>query len=309
MTGSGRHADFNFHGRVKPGDRIRFVSPASMPDRQRAFARARALSDLGFKVDFGEHAFAKHGPFAGTDEQRVGDLNAALRDPDIRAIFATRGGKGSYRIADQLDFGAARRDPKPLVGFSDITALHLSLFRHCRITSIHGSLFEDTAGCPDTENRDILLRILSGPGKLAYGSRPDEATSALSAGGAAEGLLIGGNLDMIVTTAGWALPDLAGALLLIEAVDCQPGGIDRAMTLLRKAGHLRDVAGIVVGQFTTAEPHQSPRIIDILGDNLTKLGVPVIGGLPFGHGARPLSVPIGSMASFDTASGTLVVSH
>lgn len=108
MTGSGRHADFNFHGRVKPGDRIRFVSPANMPDRQRAFARARALSDLGFKVDFGEHAFAKHGPFAGIDEQRLGDLNAALCDPDIRAIFATRGGKGSYRIADQLDFGAAR---------------------------------------------------------------------------------------------------------------------------------------------------------------------------------------------------------
>jgi muramoyltetrapeptide carboxypeptidase len=309
MADPDQQLDFISPGRLKPGDRIRFVSPASTPDRTQVLTRAQALRDLGFEVDFGEHAFVKYGPFAGTDEQRLGDLNAALRDPAVRAIFATRGGKGSYRIADQLDFDAVKRDPKWLVGFSDITALHLSLFRHCRLAGIHGNLFGDGHGGLDVENRDILLQILSGPGSLTYASRPDEATLMLSTGGTAEGLLIGGNLDMIATAAGWALPDLKGALLLIEAVDCQPGRIDRALTLLRKAGHLDGIAGVVVGQFSTAEPDQLPRTIDILGDNLTKLGVPIIGGLPFGHGERPLSVSVGSAAGFDIKTGLLTVSH
>jgi len=294
---------------MKPGDKIRFVSPASTPDRADTFARAEALRSLGFDVDFGTHAFSKYGPFAGTDDQRLGDINAALRDPDVRAIFATRGGKGSYRIADQLDFDAVRRDPKPLVGFSDITTLHLSLFRHCRLMGIHGNLFIDSAGHTEADNSAILMQILKGRGRLEFQSRREEPTSALTTSGNAEGLFVGGNLDMIATAAGWALPDLDGAILLIEAVDCQPGRIDRAFTLLRKAGHLNGVAGVVVGQFTTAEVSQLPRILDIVADNLAALRVPVLGGLPFGHGLKRLSTPVGSRARFDTATGILGVDH
>lgn len=309
MSGQDLRSDCLFPAGIKPGDKIRFVSPASMPDRERVLAKAQALRELGFEVDFGAHAFVKYGPFAGTDEQRLSDLNAALRDPQVRAIFATRGGKGSYRIADLLDFDAVRADPKPIVGFSDITALHLSLIHHCGLVGIHGSLFGDGKGGVDAENLDILLQVLSGRGSVTFASREDEATFALTTDGAAEGPLIGGNLDMIATSAGWALPDLDGALLLIEAVDCQPGRIDRALTSLRKARHLRGVAGIVLGQFTTAEPGNLRRIMDIVGDNLAKIGVPVIGGLPFGHGKRPLSTPIGSHAAFDAQTGALIVSH
>jgi muramoyltetrapeptide carboxypeptidase len=301
--------DSLFPRRLKRGDRIRFLSPASTPDRADALARAQALRDLGFEVDFGPHAFTKYGPFAGTDEQRLDDLNTALRDPDVRAIFTTRGGKGSYRIADQLDFDAVRRDPKPLVGFSDITALHLSLLRQCRLVGIHGNLFGDGQGGVDRENCAMLMRILSEHGSLDYQVRREESTSALTTKGFAEGVLIGGNLDMIATGAGWALPDLHGALLLIEAVECQPGRIDRAFALLRKGGHLRGLAGIVVGQFTTADPGQMPRILDIVGDNLSGIGVPVIGGLPFGHGVRRLSTPVGSLASFDADRAILTVTY
>lgn len=279
MTEQGGDADRLYPSRLKPGDRIRFLSPASTPDRADALARAQALRDLGFEVDFGQHAFAKYGPFAGTDAQRLEDLNRALRDPDVRAIFTTRGGKGSYRIADQLDFDAVRRDPKPLVGFSDITALHLSLFRQCRLVGMHGNLFGDGQGGVDRDNCGMLMRILSEHGSLTYRSRPEEPTSALTTGGVAEGPLLGGNLDMIATCAGWALPDLDGALLLTEAVECQPGRLDRAFTLLRKGGHLKGLAGIV-GQFTTTEPSQMPRILDIVGENLASIGVPVIGGFP-----------------------------
>lgn len=98
--------------KLQVGDKVRFVSPASPPEREQVFHRAKILESWGLEVDFGEHAFRKVAYLAGTDEERLADFDAALRDPKVRAIFATRGGKGSYRIADRLDFDAARRDPK-----------------------------------------------------------------------------------------------------------------------------------------------------------------------------------------------------
>ncbi|WP_412474589.1 S66 peptidase family protein [Rhizobium sp. WW22] len=123
---------------LRPGDKVRFVSPASSPDRDMVLRHAEILKGWGLNVDFGEHAFSKWSYLAGTDEERLADLNAAFRDPKVRAIFTTRGGKGSYRIADQVDFAAVRRDPKFVIGFSDITALHLSLLKHCHQVGIHG---------------------------------------------------------------------------------------------------------------------------------------------------------------------------
>ncbi|WFU07833.1 LD-carboxypeptidase [Rhizobium sp. CB3090] len=146
---------------LRPGDKIRFVSPASPPDRGLILKQVEILRGWGLDVDFGEHAFCKHGYLAGTDEERLADFNAALRDPEVRAIFATRGGKGSYRIADRLDFEAVRRDPKFLVGFSDITILHLSLWTHCRQVGVHGALFvNDGEQDVSIETCDSLRRVL-----------------------------------------------------------------------------------------------------------------------------------------------------
>ena len=124
--------------KLRVGEKIRFVSPASTPDEREVVERAKILEDWGIKVDFGQHVFKKMGYLAGTDDDRLADFNDALRDPEVRAIFATRGGKGSYRIADRLDFEAVKRDPKYVVGFSDITVLHLSLYRQCKLVGLHG---------------------------------------------------------------------------------------------------------------------------------------------------------------------------
>ncbi len=295
--------------KLKSGDRIRFVSPASPPDRDIIVARARSLEELGFKVDFGAHAFDRYSYLAGTDDERLEDMNTALRDPEIRAIFATRGGKGSYRIADRLDFDAARRDPKTLVGFSDITVLHLALLRQCGLMGIHGALFGDGNGGVDIENRDVLGRILTTTGRLAITARPGEPTAVLTTTGRTTGQLIGGNLDLIVTAAGWALPDLTGAILLLEATDCYPGRVDRALTMLRKAGHLAGIAGVAVGQFLMIEPSRGRVILDIAKDHLHSLGVPVLGGLPFGHGETPISLPSGTMAELDADLKTLTIQY
>ena len=271
--------------------------------------RAEAVEALGFKVGFGPNAFSKYAWMAGTDEERISDLNAAIRDPQVRAIFATRGGKGSYRIADQVDFDALRRDPKPLLGFSDITALHLMMSKQCGISGIHGAVFGDGTVGIEPDNLNLLFRLLTGSGEAIFEARQQEPTASLTTKGEVQGRLIGGNLDMIGTMAGWGLPDLSGAILLIEAVDCQPGRVDRVLTNLRKAGHLNGIAGVAIGQFATTDSAQAPRIVALLRNHLQKLDVPLLGGLPFGHGDQPLSVPVGTRATLDASAKKLTVAY
>jgi len=125
--------------RLRPGDRVRFVSPSSTPDRAKVALGTRILESWGLQVEIGPHAFDRHGHFlAGRDEDRLADINNALRDPGVRAIFSTTGGKGAYRIAHGLDFQAAAHDPKPLIGYSDMTILHLALWQQCQLAGFHG---------------------------------------------------------------------------------------------------------------------------------------------------------------------------
>jgi muramoyltetrapeptide carboxypeptidase len=295
--------------KLQVGDKIRFVSPASTPEQERVFLARDVLESWGLKVDFGENAFRKVAYLAGTDEERLADFNAALRDPTVRAIIATRGGKGSYRIADRLDFETAKNDPKFVVGFSDITILHLSRWKNCRLVGIHGALYVDDEGRIPEETSSSLQKILMTSEDVVISSREDEPTSALTTEGTASGRLIGGNLNMIATAAGWALPDLNGAILLIEAVEMHLGQVDRELTMLRKGGHLAGVGGVAVGQFTKFNPSGRLTIIDLLRDHLGQLNVPILGGLPLGHGKSPLSILIGSMAFLDTAARKLIVNR
>lgn len=291
--------------RLMLGDKVRFVSPASPPDEEQVFRRAKILQGWGLEVDFGEHAFRKGAYLAGTDEERLADFNEALRDPDVRAIITTRGGKGSYRIADRLDFEAARRDPKFVVGFSDITILHLSLWKHCRLVGLHGALMDNgSGGIPEETTASFRSALLTSE-PLTLHTRDEEPTSTLTTSGTAEARLLGGNLDMIPTAAGWALPNLSGTILLLEAVDMHLGQVDRQLTMLRKAGHLSGLAGIAVGQFTRFKSSGEFTVIDLLRDHLGQLGVPILGGLPLGHGDRPMSVPVGGIAFLDTDSRKL----
>ncbi|MDC9810346.1 MULTISPECIES: S66 peptidase family protein [Rhizobium] len=296
--------------RLKAGDKIRFVSPASTPEKEAVLARAKVLESWGFHVDFGSHAFDKFGYLAGRDEDRLADLNEALRDPEVRAIFATRGGKGSFRISEQLDFDAVRRDPKPLVGFSDITALHLVLWKECRLVGVHGALMDDATWPSDTNSGgDCLFRLLTSGADYVLDARESEPTIATTTDGLARGRLIGGNLSMIATCAGWSLPNLAGAILLIEAVSIGIGQVDRELTMLRKAGHLDGVAGFAIGQFTGFDDARYPVLVDLLRDHLGRFEVPILGGLPLGHGDWPLSVPVGAMAILDARNRRLMVSQ
>lgn len=300
--------EFAFPKRLQRGDKIRFVSPASPCERADIEETAESLRAWGLEVDFGEHAFNRLNFLAGTDEQRPSDFNTALRDPQVRAIFATRGGKGSYRIADRLDFAAARRDPKFVVGFSDITILQLALWRHGIGGGVHGAFQHDEDSWPAEPRTASLHAILMGDPSTVLTSRDDEETSGLTTSGTAQGRLVGGNLDMITTSAGWALPKLDGCILLIEAVNMFLGQVDRQLSMLIKGGHLNGVAGIALGQFTDFKPSGTWTVSDLLREHLGLLGVPILGGLPLGHGAQPRSILMGGLAVLDAEKRELRIS-
>jgi muramoyltetrapeptide carboxypeptidase len=296
--------------RLQPGNRVRLLSPASPPDPDQVAAGIRLLQGWGLKAELGAHALDRYGHFlAGKDEDRLSDCNDALRDPGVRAIFTTRGGKGAYRIAHALDFTAARSDPKPLIGFSDITILHLAMWHHCRISGFHGPYMAWDERFCGRAAEGWLRRALMEPQLVTIRQDAAEITSKVVRPGTASGILIGGNLNLIGRAIGWTCPSFAGAIFFLEAVDTEIGQIDAILTQLRRAGLLDGLKGVAVGQFIrSAEPKPGKwSVIDVLHDHFSGWGVPVLGGLPVGHGPNPLTIPLGTMATLDTTARTLTI--
>lgn len=300
--------------KLKPGDRVRFISPASPVSKGSLKRSAKVLEDLGLVVEYGKHIYDIHPTIdylAGTDEDRLADINDAFRDPGIKAIIATRGGKGAYRIADGLDLEAARKNPKLLIGFSEITILHMALLKHGIMGGIHGAAWSAEGFGKETANSFIKAATTTKP--ITIHATKDEHTYTLTTHGKAKGLLIGGNQDSIATGAGWVLPSFDKAVLLIEAVNLRLGHIDRQLTMLIKAGIIKKVVGVAIGQYTDCGAATDPTTdvkcteIDILRDRFGQLGVPILGGLPIGHGKNPIAVPIGTQATLDADAGTLTV--
>lgn len=296
--------------RLRPGDRIRFVSPASTPDRA-AVARGKALVESwGLGVELGHHTFDTVGYLAGHDQDRLADLNDALRDPGVRAIFATRGGKGAYRIAADLDFAAARSDPKPLIGFSDITYLHLALHRFAVPTGFHGPMVNWNDDYCDADSAEALRRALMQPENVQVRSNPTDYTARFTRGGQATGTLIGGNFDSISRSVGWLMPSLDRAILLIEDHHGTGlGQIDRCFAHLAGSGALDQLAGIAIGTFGEFETTEASgwTLDNVISDWLDRLGVPVLGGLPLGHGRNPATVPLGTTTTINPSTTTMAV--
>jgi muramoyltetrapeptide carboxypeptidase len=293
---------------LRPGDVVRLVSPASPPTQEGVSHATEILQSWGLRVQLAQNVFSRCPRLdylAGTDEERLADFNEALCDPDVRAIIATGGGKGAYRIADKIDFAAARADPKFVVGFSEITILHLALWQQCRLMGIHGAIAAQDAAFDASATNDALRLALTSRGPHILISNSDEATSALTTKGKARGRLIGGNLDMVATSSGWTLPSLRGAILLLEAVNMGLGQVDRQLTMLTNSGRVAELAGVAIGQFTAFATGN--KVLDVLGDHLSRWNVPVLGGLPLGHGPNPRTAIVGAIASLDADAATLTL--
>ncbi|MEH1164073.1 LD-carboxypeptidase [Micromonospora sp. CPCC 205539] len=294
---------------LAPGDRVRVVSPGSTPDPALMARGIEILRGWGLEVELGQHVYSKYGYLAGTDEQRLADLNAALNDPGVRAVFAARGGYGTQRIVDRIDVSGLRRDPKVVVGFSDITSIHGKLWRDTGLIGFYGPMVNWTDSRTGPESAEALRRAVMTTAPITITRDPAETAAPVLVPGRATGRLLGGCLTLISTSLGAAdSPDFDGAILFFEDVDESPSSIDGMLTELRRVGVLRRVAGVVVGQITDSvgEPGEWDAVA-VLKDRLYDLGVPVLGGLRLGHGNGQLTIPLGARATIDATAGTLTV--
>ena len=291
---------------IQPGDLIGIVSPSGSFERERLRPGLSYLRKRGFRVRVGSAVYDRDRYLAGQDADRAKDLNAMFADPEVRAVFAARGGFGAARVLDFLDYEAIRSDPKPLTGFSDTTALQLGIYGRTGMVSYSGvTLCGDVtaSGIPEVTETSLWNALVRG--------RFDEmAGVAALRGRAAEGTLLGGCLSVIASLVGTGyLPDTSGALLFLEDVNEAPYRVDRMLTQLRMAGGFDRVAGVVFGQFKDCEPEREEEgtVDNVLRDFSTSVTAPVFWGLPYGHGEGRRVLPIGLRAAVDGSRGSLIV--
>lgn len=291
---------------LKEGDRIRIISPAGKVKEEKVLPGVALLRGEGFEVLTGAHVFSQHFQFAGTEEQRLSDFQQALDDPDCKAIICSRGGYGSVRIADKLDFTAFRRRPKWLVGFSDITLLH-ALFQKQGYCSIHGAMpaFYLKEGQP-TESYIELLKVLKGE------KRPTTVpANKLNRLGTAKGQLAGGNLSILYSLLGTPFEvQTEGKILFIEDLSEYLYHLDRMMHSLKFAGKLKGLQGLIVGGFTEMKDNDSPfgqTVEQIILNAVKEYTFPVCFDFPAGHLDRNLPLILEADYEMDITESRVTV--
>lgn len=285
---------------LRAGQTIGVIAPAG-PASADALALAPAVIEaMDLQVHLYPGCYACDDFLAGDDACRLADLHAAFTDPDIAAILCLRGGYGSGRLLDRIDTALIRANPKPLIGFSDITALH-ALMSNAGLVSFHGPMLTSNlihAGDPAAAlGLDFLRHGLLAGTRL----QPPLSQPTVHVPGIVEGRVVGGNLSLIASLIGtpWAL-DVRGGILVLEDISEAPYRIDRLLLQLRLSGVLEQAAGFLIGHITSDD---SPN--RVLGDYLARLGKPVLSGWPLGHDEPNLLLPLGVAARLDADAGTL----
>jgi muramoyltetrapeptide carboxypeptidase len=271
----------------------------------------RYLEGMGYRVKLGRHVEAKHGYLAGTDAERLEDLNTMLGDRQARAIFALRGGYGSPRLLPFVDYAAVRRDPKIVVGSSDLTGLQLALWRRARLLTFSGPMVEpDFGGVPDSYTEEQFWGLLTSSRSRRWLRQPVGRRLTALRSGEVEGRILGGNLSLVVSNLGTPFsPRYEGALLVLEEVGEPWYRVDRMLTQLRNAGVLERAGGVVFGQFTDCRPG-GPGRPSLTGKQVVEevtgwMEGPVVEGLQYGHVNSKLTLPLGVRARLDAGRGRI----
>jgi muramoyltetrapeptide carboxypeptidase len=300
--------------KLVPGSRIALIAPAGPLLERDDLTRAEALCRvLGYEPVLGKNAYNRYGYLAGTDDERLFDLNQALQDPNLGAVWCIRGGYGVTRLLERVDFGAIARRPKPLIGFSDITALLNAVSRSAGVVTFHGPVARASMPAFSREHFERVLTRAESPGRLGRLPPPpgvlvpQEHRLVTLRGGTAEGPLAGGNLTLLQCLIGtpW-FPDLTGAILFIEDVGEHLYRVDRALAQLRTVGALQRLAGIVVGRFTElvrAGRDGALGFDQVLTSYFGPLNIPVAYGFPIGHIDAQWTMPLGVRARLDADAG------
>ncbi|MES1241161.1 MAG: LD-carboxypeptidase [Acidobacteriota bacterium] len=303
-------------GRLRPGDTVGLVNPAGVTwEPVNVDIVAESLAALGFRTKRGPNLLARRGYFAGTDEQRASDLNAMFADPEVRAIHCVRGGWGCARILPLLDWKAIERNPKILLGYSDITALLLSLHARTGLATFHGPVGSSRW---NPFNVGWMKRVLQDGEAVTFENLKEieeddlvqtrNRTQTLRPG-IGQGRLLGGNLTVLTSLVGSGyLPEWDGCILFLEDVEEAPYRIDRMLTQLRLAGILGKAKAVIWGHCSDCDPGEgygSLTVTDVLQDHLLPLGVPAWSGAMIGHIEKQFTLPVGIEVEVDASAGTI----
>lgn len=264
---------------LKPNDKIAIVSMASAVQEEPIHKAKAIIAEQGYEVLLGKSILNRHHNFGGTDEERIQDLQNALDDPEVKAIFSSRGGYGMTRILDKLDFSKFQKNPKWIIGFSDITGLHLKI-QTLGYQSIHGPMPSTFKFDKGSLNR--LFRLLNGEGiELIVKSKDQNRI------GKAIAPIVGGNLCLLAHSLG-SMADISydGSILFVEDIGEYMYSIDRMFVQLKRAGKLNKVKGVIVGDFSDVKEQSTPfgkSIEEIVLEHVGELDIPIAFGFPMGH--------------------------
>jgi muramoyltetrapeptide carboxypeptidase len=313
-------SEAHLFGRPLPdGGTIGVAAPASgFENRSEVLRGVEWWEGHGYRVKLADHLFARDDYLAGDERDRAADLMALFADPEVDVVQALQGGYGSAQTIPHVDFEVIAQNPKPFVGISDITALHVAIRQRAGLVTFYGSGLVGM-GDKDSSNfsRTHLLKVLRGEGAGEVPRDPHDPYVRAITGGKVTAPLVGGCLWLLLQTMGtpWEV-ELEGCIFFFEDYDAPPWYVDGMLTQLGHAGKLAGVRGVVIGDMEKCDWRESrpewPRtrsIEDVLEKHLEPLGVPVLYKLPLGHGKHLAALPLGVTATLDADARTLMIEH
>lgn len=304
---------------LKKGDKVGIISPsAATADRIQFQFAQETLEALGFEVQLGKNLKNRRGHLAGTDQERSNDLNEMFADQDIKAIICIRGGSGASRILPLIDYKTVKRNPKPLMGYSDITALHNAIHAKTGLITFHGPNGTgswNSFNVKQFENMFFNQQLVTFENEAVKGDDliiKQNRIQTISSG-KAKGKILGGNLTVLTALSGTTyLPDFKNAILFIEDIGEDPYKIDRMMSTLKLNGTLDKINGFIFGQCSDCSPsggYGRLTLDDILDDYILPLGIPAYKGAMIGHVPKQFIVPVGAEVEMDADNGTFRMLH
>lgn len=286
--------------RLEKNDVIGIIAPASPPeDSTRIENGVRYLESLGYRVEIGKHVYSKKGYLAGEDHERLEDIHSMFRNKDVKAIICVRGGYGSHRLLDRIDYKLIRNNPKIFVGFSDITALQMAIYQKSRLVTFAGPMLAvDFGGEINPYTEENFWKMITNSKKIGKIVNPENEKYYVLNKGRGEGKLLGGNLSILTSLAGTDyLPLFNDAILLIEEIKEAPYRVDRMLSHLKLTGAFKKLKGIILGRFVNCYESDGTKntltLNEVISDHLGSLKIPVIYNFNHGHVADSLAIPWG----------------
>ena len=293
------------------GDTIGVVATSSPTSEEKVLSAKVELEKMGFKVKLTPSCHAVHGYLAGKDQLRADDLNSLFADPKVDGIICLRGGYGSTKLLDKIDFELVKANPKVFVGYSDITALHIAFNQISDLVTFHGPMAGDMISGLDRFSKTELLRAIMDPQAMGPINNPVGINVQTLVGGKANGVIIGGNLALIVATMGTPYEiDTKDKILLLEEIGEEPYRVDRMLTQLALAGKFQDATGIILGDWNNCDPQKhktSLTLMEVFQEVIVPYGKPTIYDLQAGHCHPKVTLPFGVKATLFASTEQLTI--